>query len=236
MKPVAPVTSTGSAIAGLPIARSCLLRRPAAMPRCYAACAMAKPKALLLDVMETLVHEPFHRAVPAFFSMTSAELIPLLQPGTWVEFELGRIDEATLFERFFRDRRAVDGAGLKAAMVAAYAWLDGMEELLAELDGRGVVMHALSNYPIWYRLIEAKLGLSRYLAWTFVSCKTGVRKPDAEAYLGAARALGVSPEELLFVDDRRSNCAAAEAVGMPSLRFVDAPSLRTALRERGLCD
>jgi HAD superfamily hydrolase (TIGR01509 family) len=61
-----------------------------------------------------------------------------------------------------------------------------------------------------------------------------VRKPSKEAYLGATAALGVAPADCLFVDDRRENVAAAEAVGMKGHLFHDAPTLRGALVEAGV--
>jgi HAD superfamily hydrolase (TIGR01509 family) len=128
----------------------------------------------------------------------------------------------------------VDGAGLKATMQAAYRWLDGMEDLLHDLRQARVEAHALSNYPVWYRLIEERLHLSRFMSWRFVSCKTGVRKPAPEAYRGAAEALGLSPSRCLFVDDRQPNCDAAEAEGMDSVCFTDAGALRRDLEVRGL--
>jgi FMN phosphatase YigB (HAD superfamily) len=94
-------------------------------------------------------------------------------------------------------------------------------------------MHVLSNYPTWYLMIEERLGLSRYLPWSFVSCRTGVRKPDPEAFLGAARALALPPGACLFIDDHPANVEAARAVGMQALRFEGAASLRAELeRER----
>ena len=70
-----------------------------------------KRPVLLFDVMETLVEEPFYRAVPAFFGMELDELVRAKHPSAWAEFELGAIGEATLFARFFKDARAVDGDG-----------------------------------------------------------------------------------------------------------------------------
>jgi HAD superfamily hydrolase (TIGR01509 family) len=121
-----------------------------------------------------------------------------------------------------------------AAVVDSYRFIDGMEALLASLHAAGYEMHVLSNYPCWYELIEAKLALSRFLAWSFVSCRTGVRKPDAEAFLGPARQLGASPAELLLIDDRRKNCDAALGVGMDAIVFHDAPTLRRELLARGV--
>jgi len=189
---------------------------------------------LLFDVMDTLVHEPFHREMPAFFGMTLGELIAAKHPGAWVEFELGRMSEAEFLRGFFADGRAFDHAGFKRVVVEAYRWLPGMEALLGELAARGERIYALSNYPSWYHEIEARLGLSRYLAWSFVSCDTGVRKPDERAFTGAAARLGVEPNACLLVDDREPNCAAARRTGMDAVRFTGAADLALALARRGL--
>ena len=189
---------------------------------------------LLLDVMDTIVWDPY-RLIPAFFG---AEDWPAIMGGRdptgWVRFEKGLIDEAAFLNSFFADGRDYDQDGLRALLWDNYRWLDGMEALLGELLGAGVPMHALSNYPDWYLAIDERLELSRYLDWTFVSCLTGVRKPDPQAYRGAAETLGCPPAELLFVDDRESNVAAARAEGLHGVRFTGAEPLRTDLISRGV--
>jgi HAD superfamily hydrolase (TIGR01509 family) len=192
------------------------------------------PSVLLLDVMDTLVQDPFRVEIPGFFGMTLRELLPQLQPGSWVSFELDALAEDQFLARFFADGRAVDGAGLRAAVRGGYRLLPGIESLLQELAERGVAMHALSNYPCWYTLVEDAVRLSRWVEWSFVSCKTGLRKPDPEAYRHACRALGVEPAACLFVDDREINCAAAREQGMDAVRFTGAGALRSALVERGV--
>jgi len=194
----------------------------------------ARPRALLLDVMGTLVHDPFYVEVPAFFGMTLAQLVEAKHPKTWVRFEEGAVGEAWALANFFADARPFDHAGLERSMRAAYRWLEGMEELLADLVARGVALHALSNYSPWYRWIEEELGLSRYIAWSFVSCDTGLRKPAREAFLGATRALGIAPGACLLVDDRAENCRAAREVGMAAVEFAGAAALRAELARRGL--
>lgn len=196
--------------------------------------AMPAPRVLLLDVMDTLVHDPFHLEIPRFFGVTLRELLPRLRQGAWVDFELDALSEAEFFARFFADGQPIDGEGLRAAVRAGYRLLPGVEPLLQELREHRVPMHALSNYPRWYTLIEDALGLSTWVQWSFVSCHTRVRKPDPAAYQHACRTLGVEPSACLFVDDRESNCAAAREQGMDAVRFTDAASLRVALAGRGL--
>ena len=186
---------------------------------------------LLLDVMGTLVYDPFYEVMPRHFGMTIDELLEQKDPSAWIEFERGEIEEGEMVRRFFADRRPVDRGALRQLVRGSYRWLDGLEELLAELREAGVEMHLLSNYPTWFEIIEEKLGLSRYASWRFVSCKTGYRKPHPEAYLGAARSLGVSPQSCVFVDDREKNCSAAVAIGMRAIRFTDGQQLRRELAE-----
>src|SRR5688572_25741118 len=123
---------------------------------------MAGP-VFLLDVMSTLVHEPFLHEVPAFLGRSLSDLRRELSIETWVEFEKGLIDEVLFAQRFFRDGRAFDYPGFMAMLRGSYRYLDGIEPLLAELVAAGHPLHALSNYPVWYQMIDEKLGLSRYL-------------------------------------------------------------------------
>lgn len=192
------------------------------------------PRVILWDLMDTLIRDPFYTHVPAFFGLSFDELIAQKHGSAWGEFELGRIDEAELFARFFRDGRAFDGQALKQCMIDNAHWIDGIPGLLEELRARGVPMHVLSNYSCWYRDYDARLGVSRLVQLSFVSCHSGHRKPSARAFLGACEQLGVAPAECLFVDDRSSNVQAAEALGMPALHFEgDVARLRAQLVDFG---
>ncbi|NIL98189.1 MAG: HAD-IA family hydrolase [Planctomycetales bacterium] len=189
---------------------------------------------LLFDVMETLVSEPFLEVMPKFFGMSHREFLEAKHPTSWIEFELAMISENEYFQRFFREGPCRDGEGLREQMRKAYRWTDGMEALLAELKAAGHEMHALSNYSIWYELIEQALNISRYVSWTFVSCRTGVRKPEAAAYLQAAATLNATPEGCIFIDDRQENVDAARQVGMRAVRFTDTRQLARDLSSWGL--
>ena len=191
-------------------------------------------RVLLLDVMDTLVRDPFYEDVPAFFEMDLPTLIATKDPHAWPAFERGEIDEHEMLASFFADRRTFDHDAFRAHVKAGYVMLPGIEALLAELAERGVRMYALSNYPTWSEWIDERVGLSRFLDWRFVSWRTGVRKPDPEAYRLPLRELGVDADECLFVDDRESNCVAARREGINAHRFENAEGLREELVRRGL--
>lgn len=79
--------------------------------------------------------------------------------------------------------------------------------------------------PIWWRSIEGKLKLSRYVEWSFISCQEGVRKPDDEIYKIVSQRLGADPESLILVDDSKANVDAAKAMGWNGVLFLDAAKL-----------
>ncbi|MEL7370128.1 MAG: HAD-IA family hydrolase [Myxococcota bacterium] len=184
---------------------------------------------LLLDVMSTLVTEPFLEAMPRFFGMTLDEFRASRDPKRWVEFEHGRITEAEYVADYFEDGRTLDVDAFKKMLHDAYEWMDGVEPLLAQLHAAGYPMYALSNYSVWYEIIEAKLGLSRYLGWDFVSCLTGFRKPQPQAYTTPIERVGRPSGDFIFVDDRQVNVDAAIEAGM--IGILRTPNIEDLIRD-----
>ncbi|KAL3369626.1 hypothetical protein AABB24_010130 [Solanum stoloniferum] len=102
--------------------------------------------------------------------MSMKELLESKHPTSWIEFEKGLISEEELTRKFFKDGRSFDMEGLKNCMRRGYSYLEGIEGLLKSLKENGYEIHAFTNYPIWYQMIEDELKLSNYLSWTFCSC------------------------------------------------------------------
>ncbi|MBA2319849.1 MAG: HAD-IA family hydrolase [Deltaproteobacteria bacterium] len=179
--------------------------------------------ALLLDLLDTLVADPIHDAIPAFLGMERAAYFEAKDPSAWEAFERGQLTHAAFCARMFADRRPVDPAGLTRAICTGWDLLPGMADVLDALAGRDV--HVLSNYPEWWRLVAEKNRFEGRIDRWFVSSETGVRKPDLGAYLGAASALGRDPSECVFVDDRLVNVDAAREAGMCAFVFSGAAQL-----------
>ncbi|CAB4316082.1 unnamed protein product [Prunus armeniaca] len=184
--------------------------------------------------MDTVVRDPFYHDVPAFFRMSFEELIECKHPTAWIEFEKGIIDEMELARKFFTDGRPLDLEGLKDCMRKGYSYVEGIEELLHSLKDNNYEMHAFTNYPIWYEMIEDKLKISKYLSWTFCSCISGKRKPDPEFYLEVERLLKVDPASCIFIDDSMRNVEAAKEIGIIGLHFKNADLLRQDLSLLGI--
>ncbi|WP_274917827.1 HAD family hydrolase [Streptomyces sp. WZ-12] len=128
----------------------------------------------------------------------------------------------------FDERRVAE---LIAADVSSWSAVDDtMVGLVAELAAGGRRLGLLSNIPEelarYYESHHA--WLDRFEVRAF-SCRIGRAKPEAAAYDWCRRALSVSPERILFVDDREENVRAAEAVGMHGHLFTTPERLRDRL-------
>ena len=64
----------------------------------------------------------------------------------------------------------------------------------------------------------------------------GIRKPNIAIYKLAAERLGVTPEECVFIDDKRENIVGAEAAGMLGVYYSceDGDDLAAILSARGI--
>jgi 2-haloacid dehalogenase len=112
----------------------------------------------------------------------------------------------------------------------------GSVELLAELRERGDVrLLALTNWSA--EMFPHALAGYPFLSWfeaLVVSGREGVAKPDPRIFRLLLERHGLAAAETVYVDDAPPNVAAADALGLTALRFVDAPTLRADLARLGL--
>ncbi|MBT9331075.1 HAD-IA family hydrolase [Paracidobacterium acidisoli] len=83
-----------------------------------------------------------------------------------------------------------------------------------------------------FRLEE--FGLLSCLDVFFSSCYVGLRKPDAKFYRLALDVLQRDPDNVVFIDDRAENAAAAAAEGMHAIRYEGSRALRNELARLGV--
>jgi len=148
------------------------------------------------------------------------DLAELDAPGYWrqVGRSLGRdFGEAEISELSRLD--SVSWLRLQAGTVA----------LIEDLAAAGVPLALLSNAP--GELAEAISGLpvAAHFGHLLFSCQLRRAKPDPECYNRALARLGASAEDVIFIDDRSENVAAAAALGLRSVHFTSPGEARAAV-------
>jgi putative hydrolase of the HAD superfamily len=68
----------------------------------------------------------------------------------------------------------------------------------------------------------------------FSSCYLGLRKPDRRIYQVALDVLQRDPEEVIFIDDRAENVAAAASLGIHGIRYEGSSKLADELARLGV--
>jgi putative hydrolase of the HAD superfamily len=130
------------------------------------------------------------------------------------------------------------------SQVDAGSWLHlrpASVDLVAELAGAsaggrggGWGLAVLSNAPEDTAQAVSSLPVAAHFEHLMFSCYLKLAKPDPECFRAALAVLRAEPADVIFLDDRPDNVAAAAALGIRSARFTDAETARADLARYGV--
>lgn len=171
----------------------------------------------------------------------SDAVTPFVELPEFDQYQGGEIDEDTYLSAI----AAWGGCSVEDArkihnhiLVEPFA---GTEEIVAELNSRGVATGCLSNTnaPHWQELaISGRFPAIVALEKKMASHLVGMNKPDPRIFLHYAETYGLRPEEVVYFEDGELNVIAAQGVGFRTQRIdpnqETAPQIRAFLEEQGL--
>ncbi|MEO6116101.1 MAG: HAD family phosphatase [Pseudolysinimonas sp.] len=105
----------------------------------------------------------------------------------------------------------------------------GTVQLLAELHAGGTRVALLSNAGFDFSDPFRHSPMAAYFEAMFVSAELGLIKPDPEIYRVTARELGITLEQMVFIDNKKINVDAAIALGVTGHVFTTVAELRAFL-------
>jgi putative hydrolase of the HAD superfamily len=133
--------------------------------------------------------------------------------------EKGELD-AHEFEPLFAERIGVRGDridGLVERLFAGVGPEDAMLGAVKRARDNGIKTGLISNSWGGSGIHYDGTPLQELFDAVVISGDVGMHKPEPEIFKLGAEKIGVPPEECVFVDDLRENCAGAEAVGMTAI-------------------
>jgi putative hydrolase of the HAD superfamily len=195
-------------------------------------------RAVVFDVGGVLTSSPFdafaryeraHGLPDGFLRLVNAT-----NPDTnaWARLERREVDLdrfALLFEEEARALgHAVDGHDVLALLAGDLR--PAMVEAVRRCAERLSTALLTNNFVVDPALERADLAEVHGLVDVVLeSSKLGVRKPDPRIYRLACEALGVAPDEVVFLDDLGVNLKPARALGMHTIKVVDPADALDAL-------
>ena len=179
-------------------------------------------RGLLVDfggVLTTNVFQSF-RAFCVAEGLEENAYADLLRSSAETRAELRRLETnqigADEFGRHLAPLLGVaDADGMMARLFAGIGPEPAMIDAVRAARGAGIRTGLISNSvgtDIYDRAV-----LDDLFDAIVISGEVGLHKPQPEIFLLGAERVGLAPEECVFVDDLRENCAGAEAVGMTAV-------------------
>jgi epoxide hydrolase-like predicted phosphatase len=146
-----------------------------------------------------------------------------------IDFECGRL-EASAFEPIIGGALGVAEHGdLVARMFADMRNDDAMQDAVAALKRAGVRTGMLSNS--WGPQTYDTRRFDELFDIVVISGEEGMRKPDPAIYALAAERIGLSYDQLVFVDDLPHNLAPAQELGIATVHHTSAAETIPQLEE-----
>lgn len=156
----------------------------------------------------------------------------------WAEFDRGVLDEAQVVSRLSA-RLELPRQEVQAVLDAIPAHLvlrQDTVDLALELRAAGQALYYLSNMPTsLIAHVHPRLQAMGCFIDGIYSSEVRLVKPELPIFELAQQRFGLSPGEISFLDDSRSNVAAARSLGWQAWEFLDAAGARRDLQQAGVC-
>jgi putative hydrolase of the HAD superfamily len=152
--------------------------------------------------------------------------IHALERGECTEAEFERILAAELLRA---DGESVAAEGLLGRMFAASVPIPAMYDTIRALRGAGFRTALLSNS--WGSDEYPRADFPALFDVVVISAEVGMRKPEEGIFRHTAHALGLHPQECVFIDDVQANIDAAVACGMTGVLHTEVAATAAALQD-----
>ena len=168
--------------------------------------------------------------------------VPAFRDAYWahrLDYDRAELDGTTYWQKV----AAGVGRSFTTAQVADLIRLDiaswlhlraGTVTLIEDVAAAGYRLGLLSNAPAEVAEVVAGLPVAAHFEHCAFSYSLRSLKPEPECYRAVLAMLGAGPADVVFLDDRPENVAAAQALGIRSVQFTDPGQARAALAAHGI--
>ena len=197
---------------------------------------MIKPvKAILFDFGGVIAEEGFREGIKAVGRLNGLEPEAFFRLADDLiyetEYVTGKAGEAD-FWGVLRERSGIrqSDSELREEVLRRFTLRADVLELVDGVRNLGLTVAILSDQTNWLDELDQKNPFYHRFDLVFNSYKTGKGKRDPSFFRDVCRALGVAPDEALFIDDNLKNIERARGEGLRTIHFRSVPELRLALK------
>lgn len=193
------------------------------------------PKGVIFDLGDVL----FNWSPDTSTKIPGDMLRKILSSTIWIKYECGFLEQDACYHQIsqhfsvptFEVAEALSQA--RNSLQPNHALLSFIHDLKLQYQEL-INVYAMSNVSKEdFAILSTKITDWSIFSQVFISGNAGMRKPDPNFYRHVLQKIELSPEEILFIDDKLENVQAAQALGIGSILFVNnataVHALRTAL-------
>lgn len=182
-------------------------------------------KVVLFDFGGVIAEEGFYHGLMALGKKNGLDPVAFFATVDRIIYETGYLTgfaDETTFWKAVRQETGIEGsdAELREDILSRFVLRSEMIAAVDSLRSKGLTVALLSDQTDWLELIDQKTGLCRHFNRVFNSFRIHKSKRDASVFPDVCAALGVKPEETLFVDDNINHINRAKAQGLRTIHFV----------------
>lgn len=118
--------------------------------------------------------------------------------------------------------------------ISAVKEIPGIVAVVKNLQKQGYKTALLTNTKKYKACLKGKSGVYELFQPIIFAYQVGVQKPDPKIYYAMLDQLKMSPEEVLFIDNKAANIAAAKQIKIDAIEFINTEQLIDALKKRGI--
>ena len=111
---------------------------------------------------------------------------------------------------------------------------DGTEDLLVELSAEYRLACFSNTNQLHWPMLRDRFKIGELMDECFISCQTGLLKPDVEAFEFVLNTLDCPPEQIMFFDDNPVNTSAAMQLGFNAFQVNGIVEVEKIVIEEGL--
>lgn len=173
----------------------------------------------------------------------SEEMFKRLTKATVLDDAWNQFDKGDLSEKELRDLFVSNAPDLASTIDRMMADVNGMveeypyaKEWITSLKSAGYRVLILSNFSEKaYRECANQLEFVKLADGAVISYQEKLIKPDKEIYRRLLERYHVSPDECVFIDDKKENIRTALDLGMKGIVFSSKEEAVAGLEELGVC-
>lgn len=172
-------------------------------------------KAIILDMYGVILKDP-GEGFYAYVNRTFPELDHKEIYGIWDKADIGEIASLEVFKRlgYTGDLATIEKTYLDTVEVN-----EEFYSFATEMKKQYKLALLSNDSSEWSRYFRKKFDLNKYFDVITVSGDVKMKKPNPAIYELTLEKLGLDAGDCVYVDDRRNNLSAAEAVGIKAVLF-----------------